>query len=209
MEKILLSNYFVALFFVIFGFSCNTDSVKTTENRPELNELLLENVDNIFTNLKKEYLPIDSMLLNDSVRLTSSLEEWAEVFGDAKMVYEIPRNTLSFTSRFNDKKATSYDFGLCLVDNYGEESQLSYLDFRNASAHIKYGAVVLSEETSLMSIDKLFPLSSKLIPITGNKLSGAITLRASSQVGDSRRVVLIFRNEKLIKLKIVNYSIFE
>ncbi len=152
---------------------------------------------------RNEVLSLDSMTINGNFPLIGTIDNYRKEFGSVFRTYNVQEEDIALYGSPSDKK-TRYVFKGALVDSWGNEAIINMLDFNLNDVEIIHPRIVLKKGMRVMELSKLFPRSCRLVPAGGNKWSGFVILSAGSD--DWRRVVLTFRTEKLIKIKIVNFK---
>lgn len=155
---------------------------------------------------RKEVLEIDSMTINGNLPLISTIEAYNRELGKAHARYSVTAEDISLYGE-NPNWKDRYIFEKVIVDTWSDEAIVNTIDFRESDIKVMHPKIVLKEGTPVHEVCTLFPRSCRLISSNGNQWSGFIELRASRSGLDFRRVFLIFRREKLIKLRIINFEI--
>lgn len=152
---------------------------------------------------RNEVLSLDSMTINGNFPLISTIDDYRKEFGSVSRTYNVEEEDIALYGSLSDRK-TRYVFKGALVDKWGDEAIINMLDFTLNDVEIVHPRIVLKKGMRISELSKLFPRSCRLVPAGGNKWGGFVVLSAGSD--DWRRVVLTFRTEKLIKIKIVNFK---
>jgi hypothetical protein len=155
---------------------------------------------------RKESLFIDSVTFNGENFLLNTISYYRKIFGREIDKYEIASEAIGIHGNIGEKKIR-YIFKGAIVDQVGNKSIINTLDFTESNVHLDTNGIRIMGGTKVEVICEIFPRSCRLIPSNGNLWSGFIELRVSNSGLDFRRVFLIFQNEKLRKLKIVNLGL--
>ena len=155
---------------------------------------------------RKEVLAIDSMTINGTLPIISTIERYERELGESYSSYSVISEDISLYGKDPDAK-DRYLFKNVIVDKWHEESIVNMIDFRGSDITVFHPRIILKEGTPVRDVCNLYPRSCRLIPSNGNQWSGFIELKASRAGLDFRRVFLIFQREKLIKLRIINFAI--
>ncbi len=193
--------YFKLILYLLFVGCYNLESTK---------KVVINDCEN-FVDTKKwrmETLYIDSVKLHNEIFLYNSLEYYQNIFGKALNKYNINNEDICFYTS-NEFNKVRYIFDGLVLDEIDNKAIVNTLNFSKFNDTLYFNALSLSYNTSVKDVCMVFPESCKLISMDGNLWSGFIELKITQLGLDSRRVFLIFRGEKLIKLKIINLGFDE
>lgn len=152
---------------------------------------------------RNEVLSLDSMTINGEFPLISTIDHYRKEFGSVLRTYNVQEEDVAIYGSPSERK-TRYVFKGALIDSWGNEAIINMLDFTLNDVEIVHPRIVLKKGMRIMELSKLFPRSCRLVPAGGNEWSGFVILSAGTD--DWRRIVLTFRTEELIKIKIVNFK---
>lgn len=192
---------FYLILFITVLYSCVQPEKPITNSQVDCSDLGYVNVQK----WRKEILHIDSLLINNRFKLNDGFNKLDSLLGGYKNFTNVNRDLLSFYSGHEGDKFRYY-YESVFIDKWKNKSQLSFVDFEKSGLSIVHPKITLNSETLSEEVCNLYPNSCRLININGNKWSGFIELRITDASLESRRIFLIFKAQKLVKMKIVNLS---
>lgn len=158
---------------------------------------------------RNEILEVDSLIIDGSIPFLATKEEVIAKFGQPDRINVIDNQLTHLNNYDRSKSAEVVDllFGSSIFESKGSLAIFKIIDFESTNIELIHPKVNLREGLRINEICRLFPESCKLILLAGNTWSGHIELRTSREALDTRRIYLIFRNEKLVRVELHSFSI--
>ncbi|MEM9546553.1 MAG: hypothetical protein AAGA77_11310 [Bacteroidota bacterium] len=193
---------------IIYLFVCTLILGCISEPKEIIKYRNIDCEDNGFVNVvewRKEVFHIDSIAINGETPLIGDLSSFEKVLGEIKYQYSINDEDVAIYLNKGDEVVRNI-FDGAVVDASKSNAIINTIDFRNTSLSMVHPEITLKNGTPVSEVCKIFPRSCRLIPSNGNLWSGFIELKLHQSGLDFRRIFLIFKSEKLVKVKIVNIT---
>lgn len=158
---------------------------------------------------RNEILLIDSIRINNEIPIFSTISTYKGIFGKELNRYKIEYEDITLSRNVNKIVPTRFIFKGAIVDQLGNDAILNTLDLTINPIKIYTPNLVLQRDTKISEVATLYPNSCRLILMNGFVWSGYVELKTHSSGYDFRRVVLIFNQEKLVKIKIINHNVLK
>jgi hypothetical protein len=157
---------------------------------------------------RNEILFLDSIRINNEIPLLCTISEYRGFFGKELNSYEIDYEDIALSRNVN-KVPKRFIFKGAIVDQLGSSAILNTIDLTINPIKLFTPNLVLQKGTKISEVASLYPNSCRLILMNGFIWSGYVELKTHSSGYDFRRVVLIFKKEKLVKIKIIKHNVLE
>jgi len=157
---------------------------------------------------RKEILEVDSLKIDGLIPFVSDRSTILKKFGNPDRISKKNGNNTFLNILVRDEYLDVQEmiYGSSIFETKGQVAIFTLIDFESTDVEIIHPKITLKRNLKIEEICILFPESCKLMLLAGNLWSGHIELRASDSTLDSRRLYLVFRNEKLVKVLVNNFS---
>lgn len=157
---------------------------------------------------RKELILIDSIKINNTIPLISSFLEYKLLFGPLLESYLIENEDIALYDG-QSKMKNRHIFKGMVVDQLGNNAIINSVDLRVNPIKLYTKNIVLQKGTKISEVSKFFPNSTRLMNVNEMSGSGYVELKTHMSGYDTRRIVLIFRKDELIKIKIIKHKLFD
>ena len=153
------------------------------------------------TKLNRECLDIDSIIISSNIPIKSTVKELFSILGRPDTIIPVLPDFIHTPQGNLDSRVIYYkDIRYYTIK---ESAYIQSINFEGTDIQVTHPKIVLSKSTTIMDLQRVFPLSGYMLRGGGQTFNGFMELRTSKRWDVGAIWFLVFKQSKLIRLDFI------